>query len=303
MARDRYPVIDVSSWELLGLEADGLREHPWLLDPETDSTWLWKPAVLHAERQQGEDWSEKIASELGSTLGLPCARVKLARRGPRAGCVSLDLRPPGWELQPGAVLLAGLVDGYQSRIKGRPGHSLPNIRRALDGYSVPPNAEGLPASFDAFEVLAGYLVFDALIANRDRHDHNWAVLRPPPEAKGTDCLCGSYDHASSLGFNLLDEERARWLSLGNVAQWARRGTAYKFEHDLSHQPPTLVQLAHRALTMCRTEAKQFWLDAVANLSRDVFEALVEPVPELSDVTARFIVELMIINRRRVLDGQ
>jgi hypothetical protein len=31
----------------------------------------------------------------------------------------------------------------------------------------------------AYDVFCGYLVLDALVANSDRHDHNWAVFLPP----------------------------------------------------------------------------------------------------------------------------
>ncbi|MGH3871963.1 MAG: hypothetical protein ACRDSR_10690 [Pseudonocardiaceae bacterium] len=90
-----------------------------------------------------------------------------------------------------------------------------------------------PAGSDqltAVEVFAGYLVLDAWVADQDRHDQNWAVLRQAA-APGELRLASSYDHASSLGFNLLDTRREKLLASEAVATGAARGTAHRFEHD------------------------------------------------------------------------
>jgi len=79
----------------------------------------------------------------------------------------------------------------------------------------------------AFGVFCGYLVLDAPIANTDRHEENWAVIR------GKDAvvrLCASYDHATSLGFNLSDERRHQLATEpGRLHAWLERGTARRFE--------------------------------------------------------------------------
>jgi hypothetical protein len=77
---------------------------------------------------------------------------------------------------------------------------------------------GAPFDATAFDVFAGYVVLDAWVANRDRHDNNWAVLRPITLSADPLRLCGSYDHASSLGFNVTDEERSvRLADRGKVS--------------------------------------------------------------------------------------
>lgn len=63
----------------------------------------------------------------------------------------------------------------KSRAKHREGHTLTNIQRALRDLNPPPDQEELK-HLAAYDVFCGYLVLDALVANRDRHDHNWAVL-------------------------------------------------------------------------------------------------------------------------------
>lgn len=296
-----YPVVDISGWQRAGVESEGLSPNAWYREPETSELWLYKPVVSHGDRQQGEDWSEKLSSEIGRLIGIPAARVELATRGDHPGCISLNLCPRGWEMHQGGLLLAGLLDGYRSKIKGRAGHSLGNIRLALDGMGPPP-ATDLPDAFDAFDVFAGYLVLDALIGNRDRHDGNWSILRPPPAVTEPDRLCGSYDHASSLGFNLTDGERTRRVVDKTLQAWAERGTAYKFEHDVGTRPQTLVSLAHVALTMVGADVRDYWLGGVADLRIESVDGMIAAVAGMSEPAATFASQLVWINRERLLGG-
>jgi hypothetical protein len=170
--------LDASDWPLRGSEPDGLSEHPWLQRPDDDRLWLYKPVEIKAGNRQGEDWAEKVASEVAATLGAPCAKTELANREGRDGSVSRDVRPSGWEIQPGAALLDGYIDGYESRTRLREGHSLDNIQAVLTGVGAPP-ASACPEALSGYDVFCGYLMLDALVANRDRHDYNWAILIPP----------------------------------------------------------------------------------------------------------------------------
>lgn len=172
--------VDVSSWRIQHDEPGGIDEELWLTAPD-GRDWLFKPITEHEQLGfiEGEDWSEKVSSEMGALLGVPCAKVELAVWRDRQGSISLDLKPPGWQLQPGSVLLPETAQDYIPGDRTRQGHSLVNIERALEGYGPPPDAT-VPHDFQGFDVFAGFLVLDAWIANRDRHDENWAVLLPPP---------------------------------------------------------------------------------------------------------------------------
>lgn len=295
MPRHAFDVVDVTTWEVIGEEPAGLDEKRWLLDP-TGTAWLFKPVVVRPDRQQGEDWSEKVAGEIGRALGIPCAAIELASLSGRAGCISRDLVPRGgWEIHSGSVLLSGILANYQPKARGRPGHSLENVRRAIGGLGIPPGCQ-LPDDFEAFDVFAGYLVLDALVANQDRHDENWSVLRPPT---GRDVLAGSYDHASSLGFNLVDGERERRLREGTVHDWARRGLAAKFELQ-DGRSPGLVAHAAAALALCQSTVRSYWLEAVARLDEQRIHAIVSGVPDMSVLTGTFVEQAVTINRERVL---
>lgn len=303
MTSHAFSVLDVSSWESAGIESIGQDEKEWLVEPGPGIPWLFKPVVAHHDGfVQGEDWAEKLVNELGRRLGVPCARIELASRRGRRGCISRTVCPKRWEMQPGRVQLAEVVAGYQpgaANVRGRPGHSLQTIRQALAGMSAPPHAD-VPAGFDAFDVFAGYLVLDAWVANRDRHDENWSILRPPPGDDALDALAGSYDHASSLGFNLRDPQRAQRVRNGTVDAWARRGTAWRFEHDPVMGPPTLVELADRALRLVSSAVRAHWLERLSEASKAPPD-LVAAVPELSGPAATFVLSLLAVNTRRLVD--
>lgn len=296
-----FPVLDVTAWEFAGIESDGLNEHPWLREPDAEELWLFKPVTTHDGQLRGEDWAEKIASEVGVRLTVPCATVELAKREGRIGCVSRSVCPRGWELQPGSLLIADSIPDYEPGRKDAAGHSLNNIQACLTGLAAPPGSQ-VPDHFGTFDVFAGFLVLDALIANRDRHERNWAVLRPPPGNAAQDALCAAYDHASGLGFNLTDKQRRQRLDAHSVESWARRGDAYRFESPGRGRAPSLVDHARHALSLCTPNVSDYWLTMVHALDPQDLGDVVHAVPHLSAVTATFVTEVLTINRRRLLDA-
>lgn len=313
---DLFPTIDVTEWELVENEVLGANPKIWLRRPgggrDRQDDWLFKPVVVPESTgcAQGEDWAEKIVSELGGLLGVPCAPVDLARRAGVRGSVSRNVVPPGWDRVLGSDLLSATEpsyrgpfldsDGRERRPQGRPGHSPAAIAAALDGCDAPA-VSGLASGLSAF---AGFVVLDAWVANQDRHDQNWAVLRSAVESRPY-VLAPSYDHASSIGFNLTDDRRASELArTDGLAHFVSRARADRFEHDPSipkSQRPTLVDVARRLLQIAGSEVETHWLDAVERVDvRDV-ERIVNSVPELSEVARTFILELLDVNRRRLLD--
>lgn len=302
-----YSVIDVTSWKVERQETIGADEKYWLAEPDSDSQWLFKPNIVHVHPRSGEEWSqredisEKVAGEIAKLLRIPCASIEFAIWKGKAGCISRNLRPEGWELQTGLVLLSGMLDDYipgtEITNKTRRGHSLQTIRAALEGYGKPEPSD-LPEDFDAFDTFAGYVTFDAVVANRDRHDENWAVMRPLRGGQGT--LAGSFDHARALGSTLRDEALQRELVRG-IDRWARRGTAWRFEHDEKPGPVTLVELAGQALHMVRPTVRSWWLTQVEAVTPEDAARINSRVPKMSYPASTFIEQVFATNRRRVLD--
>jgi hypothetical protein len=293
---DRFEVLTVDDWAAVEAESAGGDEKVWLEQPG-GTRWLFKPRTEHDNWAQGEDWAEKLAAEIARRLGVPAAHVELAVRGGRRGSISRNLVSPGWELQPGALLISEVVPDYEPRSRTRAGHSLDSIASVLEGVSPP---AGAPPHCTAFEVFSGFLLLDALVANQDRHEENWAVLRPLPGA-GRITLAPSFDHGSSLGFNLRDDKRLLEVGRSSVPAWACKATAQRFDRA-SDGMLTLVALALRALSRCTAPAREQWLAALEALSPSELGRVVAAVPEMSDATRTFTSELLLTNRRRLLDA-
>lgn len=247
-------------------------------------------------------------------LGVPCATTRLCVREGRRGSLSLSVVPEGQYLWEGKVVLeAAQAPGYFPHIEGepgvdrdrpdvrRPGHSLTNIRDALSDVAVPPNFDG-PESLTGYEVFAGYMILDALIANRDRHEQNWAILAPAL-LSGAVRLAPSYDHASGLGYNLPDSKRERCVEEPRLLEsWANKGTAYRFEQ--SRTPPTLVSHAAQAVSLCTPEGANWWRERVVDCDLTVVQQSLQDhaIVEMSDLAAKFASDLLDLNVRRIRDA-
>jgi hypothetical protein len=294
-----FSIFDVSDWDVVSDETSGAEEKYWLQEP-SGLLWLFKPVTVKEGHVHGEDWAEKAVSELGRLLGIPCARIELAEFRGQTGCISANLRPETFELQPGQVLFeVCAVPGYEHGTgRHHPGHTLENIRTVLDD-ALPPPGCALPFDATAFDVFAGYVLLDAWVANRDRHDNNWAVLRPLIASDEPLRLCGSYDHASSLGFNLHDDERVRRVADRSVEAWCGKGTAWRFDYE---KDTTLVQLAVRALELASPDAQRHWRGRISRVSGEEVQSIIARVPRMSDPARTFAESILSVNQRRVLDG-
>jgi hypothetical protein len=297
---ESWLTLDAYTWTLAGVEQQGLHAHEWYRNDSEPRTWLFKPARPERHRAIGEDIVEKLASEFARLLGVPAARVELATKGAVRGVLVEDARPPDWVLQHGRVLMSEAIEGYNPEDHENRGHRPAAIQAALHRFGSPP-AAGLPSDFDAYDVFAGYLIFDALIAHVDRHDRNWAVLVPPPGSASCEALCASFDHAASLGFTLSEEDFAQHLRDASVARWASQGKARRFEHARGTSWQSLVVLAGAASRLCRDDVRSYWLDRVLSVDRDSVMNSVSPAPGIADVTLEFVIELVMVNRERLLD--
>ena len=159
----------------------------------------------------------------------------------------------------------------------------------------PPDCE-LPFNASAFDVFAGYVLFDAWIANQDRHDNNWSVLIPITAVPRPMLLSGSYDHASSLAFNEQDARLETLLSRPDgVEGWCARGRANRFEGR-----PRLAEAAVRALHLAAPEAREYWIDRLRRADDGDVRRVLDRVARMSDPARMFAMKLLEVNRMGVL---
>ena len=217
----------------LGNEPLGSKPKFWFRPRNESRPWLFKEARTNT----GELWVEKAASEIAKVIGLPAAHVELAviNRGSQKvrgviveSIIEHEIEPESdqvlrlGELIHGNEILAVRIQGYdKTKTWGQSDHCWHNILHSL-GAVFPQETLGRE-----IEKFAGLVVFDALIGNTDRHHENWALLlsitdKVHPSQRAL-TLAPSYDHASALGRELLDERREEILSQGRIGWYARRG--------------------------------------------------------------------------------
>ena len=190
-------------------------------------------------------------------------------------------------------MIGEIDDRLIPRAKERLGHNLDHVYQVLS----PLDAVAMPGGLTAYDQFCGYLFLDALVANRDRHEENWGVLRDP---EGRVTLAPSYDHGNSLGFNLTDKVRIRELARDpQLVKWAGRGFADRFERC---QEVTLVEFAYRALKQATSATGDYWHGRLAYITTTDWETLINRTPEMSEACRTFCIRLLTTNQRRLLDG-
>jgi hypothetical protein len=284
-----YSIINIPLDAREDTEQLGSKPKFWiLLDKQR---WLFK----EARPNTGEDWSEKVAAEIARVLGIEAATVELAVYAGRRGCISLNFVDveAGEALVHGNEILAWTVTGYDQGKKFRQSdHTIENIQRAI--RATRPHTEKADAILTG---LAGYMVFDALIGNTDRHHENWGLkLHVNHEIS----VAPSFDHASALGRELLDERRQALLSTNSVAWYMGKGRGGIFrdpEQRHGENPLRLVQLAARAYPAYFAPALQRVVALEPNRITEVMDAL--PTDRASDWAKQFALA-MILNARTSL---
>lgn len=230
-----YPIVEVQPEWQVEVEEMGSKEKFWYRNPATDTDWLFK----FPQANTGQHWAEKIASEVAAHLGILHAKVELADFQGTPGSVTESFAGNGRELVHGNQLLERVVHGYDpERTFRQSAHTLSNIWQVMDRVFV--NSE---SARRAKLRIASYLVLDALIGNTDRHHENWGLLRNRPGDQWKGFVAPSFDHASSLGRELLDARRDRLLAENRVGNYAEKGRGAIYWSEEDRHGPSPLELA------------------------------------------------------------
>jgi len=296
-------ILDVTHWLAVNDEPMGTKPKFWLRT-ESGEDWLFKKKHrLHSD----DDCTEKIASELAVLFGLPHATVELAQRNGERGIVTRDIvaECEAEALIHGNSLLVEVDPEYPSGdFYHVANHTIDRIFSVFAARCVglPPGTEARTELADGRDLFTGYLLFDAWIGNTDRHHENWAVLK---FAVDRFVLAPSYDHASSLGHNLQDSERAdRLVSKDRnrtVEAYAAKARSALFRSEADKKPASTDEAFALATVSCR-KAGRYWLNRLREISDDAATDIVNRVPDglLSPHGKRFAVQLLRANRARLL---
>jgi hypothetical protein len=278
------PVPDLETFPIFQVDDLPERREPigsktkfWFRRP--DGLWLFK----QARDGTGEAWAEKIAAEIADCLGLPHARVELAQCGAVIGVATLDFTSE--------AALGNLVHGNELLFETDPDyprmrgyrvqeHTLDAVRRVLNKSEVGLPQWRWPAGVETpWDAFLGYLLLDALICNTDRHHQNWGALVQGGAGQVTRTLAPTFDHASSLGRELTDEERHRRLNTrdkrGNLEAYV--ANARSALHDASGRRLGTTAAFENACAMSAA-AGEAWLTRFRSILPETYSEIVSRVP-------------------------
>ncbi|HEY2801848.1 MAG TPA: HipA domain-containing protein [Chthoniobacterales bacterium] len=290
---ERYPTVQLKPDWVRSDETMGTKDKAWFLLPDTNEQWLFKYARVNEGVSTGEHWAEKIAAEIAELIGIPHASVELAEFDGRPGSLSRrfpELSQPAIELIHGNDLLPGFVLGYDREKRFRQtNHTLVNILAAVS-RAIPDETQRSAA----ISTLTGYVIFDALILNTDRHHENWALLRNNRPSGAGYSVAPSFDHASSLGRELRPEKLDQWANEMWRAEWyANRAPGAIFLREDQAHGANPLRLAEFALRL-RPRRVAPWLERLRGLNIARFSEIIERVPEacMPEQSRRFCLSLL-----------
>lgn len=295
-----FPVIVVTkeAYELSTNETMGSKYKFWFKHEE-----LGRCLYKQARQNLGEDWAEKVAAQLCELLGLPHAVYELAEtwEGNR-GVVSPNFLLKGGTLFHGNEILTPIVPNYPtSKIYNVSQHTIDIVLRAIRDESV-----NLPLSWTApsgiqtsVEVFVGYLLLDAWIGNGDRHHENWGFVRNKAASTlgETVNLAPTYDHASSLGRDLSDEQRQK----RSVEAYGNKCFSAFYSSVKDKKTLKTFDVFHR-VARCYPEAAYVWLERLESVSKEHTLEIFKRIPStrISAIATEFALKILELNQGQLL---
>ena len=268
---DLFPVHTVNDLQMTSTEQMGSKDKFWvILDGDH---WLFK----YPMRFDGERWSEMVAYHIGRKMDIPIAEIALGsfhredgahKQGTLSRTV-VDKRSLGEELIHGNEAMAGMdFDNYILDDEGHPG--LDTVIDYLRRHDV----TGPDGNGEATDFFVGYLVFDALIGNVDRHHENWGVAFQPDDSLK---LVKSFDHGACLGRELRPKKRHNYLSNKQVFAYVNKGRA-KISPPGSSQRVPPYKLLESLDALGLSASRRRWIDAALAIDLHSLEALFHRFP-------------------------
>ena len=291
---DLYPIMEVEADSASLLEDMGSKEKFWFSRQEGEHRWLFK----FPRPKSGEHWSEKIAEQVANLLDIPHGKVELAEFNGERGSATRSFVGEDEILIHGNQILGETMLSYDAKMEfSQSDHTLDNIFRGLNAvFALSGDAEAAKRQF------AEYATLDALIGNTDRHHENWGIVRKIEADESFRWLAPSFDHASSLGRELLDSARDRHLRDG-VERYVERGRGGIYWNQDDRRAPSPLRLAQLA-TERYPDMFVPAMRKLGNLSESDFVQVVNRIPDgwMSESAACFAVSIMRYNLAKLREG-
>jgi HipA-like C-terminal domain len=248
----------------------------------------------------GENWAEKVTCELADLLNLPHAIYDLAKLNDIQCVISRNFLEEGDSL----VLGNELIEGFDKEQKfHNTSHTLNAILEALEKNKtqLPWNMLGRDlVIMTVVDLLVGYLCFDALIGNTDRHAENWGVIK---KSDGKIVLAPTFDHASSLGRNERDKkilERLRSKDNGfNVKGYVNGAKTPIYDND--GKLLNTVELVKECKKYA-PKATEYWIGVILHaVRRDEVRCIFDRIDEqfITEPAKEFAMAILVENMKRL----
>lgn len=301
-----YPVFDISEYDPDQFEQLGTKSKFWYEDKDGNS-FLFKSVKTYDKHgrqveRSGEDWAEKIASQLALFLSIPHANYELAVHRGETGVITENfiLGRRGERLITGNELIDKVVKNELLVVDGQT-QKVNRVYIAVKNLisKKPIGFKSINGLKNAVDYFVGYLMLDALISNQDRHSENWGMI---VTVNGTSHLAVSFDHGASLGRNESDERRQQILSNApggfTVEKYVLRAKSHFYHANAKLK--TLDAFMHFA--KWNTNAALIWINQLKMLNDDDIWAIIDKVPEnrMSEMSKRFTYEVIRCNKINIL---
>ncbi|EOE6710918.1 hypothetical protein ACKSBH_003393 [Acinetobacter baumannii] len=297
-----YKVHDISLEEEDSYEQLGTKSKFWYFERDTNESILFKSTKTKEGARLGEDWSEKVACELAELIDLPHAHYELAIYNSERGVISPNfINGKDQQLLAGNLLLRNYLDVKDVN---------PNIQYIDHVHNIminmiklkPIGSRILSNIESASEFFVGYLMFDVLISNQDRHNENWGMIT---SITGNH-LAPSYDHGASLARNESDEERNNRLETRDngrkIPVYVKRALS-QFHNPLNNKRLKLLD-AFQLYGLKEKDAALAWLNLLEEkVTDDSVGLIIQKVPPtlMSEIAKKFTVQLILCNRDNLLE--
>ena len=276
-------MIDISLWKRdEKSQASGTRSKFWLLEPGTNHEDPTKYLFKIPTEGTGGHWAEFVSGKVGKQLGFQTAEVELAEYQGEKGTISKNFRTKTEELYEGGDLFLAQFENFD--------------RYSLKYYELPHIIE-LLAAYDLEKEFAAIPVYDALIANNDRHCDNWGVLRRREGLR----LAPIYDNGSSLGFNEVIEKKQKMLTDDRMLEgFCNRG---KSSIGLpGRKKPKHFELLSFLHSHFPHELK-LAVTRLEQLNKGMLLSIVDEIPKviMSDLDKEWVMRLIIFRKNWILN--
>ncbi len=302
-----YPIIPIEI-QPGEMEGRGTRRKLWVVRKDSQTEWLLK----FPRPGTGEHWAEKLAAEIGRLININTAHVELARSGVDLAtiCRSFlsDLDDSYYDIDPeimwfhGSEFLGLVNPGYDvNRVWLNRAHNLKNIIAAIVEIAAVGSTNPMAGWDTMMEGLASYALLDGLVGNTDRHHENWMVAYVENAGDIRMHVSPSFDHASSLGRELVDEHRERILSSNDVLNYLKRGHGGVFVDGAHARAPSPLRLAQ---LLCRWQPRlaRTWFDRLNSVSDTEFRSVIDRIPPefMSDIAKDFAFQVVVTSKVEML---